>query len=73
MVGTGTLSTAGGVTTATFATNSLAVGNHSITATYAGDGNFNTSTSSTVTEAVARPTPARHFSLPPTLRSSVNR
>ncbi len=44
-LGTGTLSTAGGVTTATFATSSLAVGNHSITATYAGDGNFNTSTS----------------------------
>ncbi len=41
-IGTGTLS--GGV--ATFATSTLVVGNHPITASYGGDGNFNSSTGS---------------------------
>ncbi|HET6930495.1 MAG TPA: Ig-like domain repeat protein [Candidatus Acidoferrum sp.] len=41
-IGTGTLS--GGV--ATFTTSSLPVGNHTITESYGGDGNFNTSTGS---------------------------
>ncbi len=38
VLGTGTLSTSGGLTTATFATSLLGVGKHSITATYGGDG-----------------------------------
>src|SRR4029077_7830681 len=41
-IGSGTLS--GGV--ATFTTSALAVGNHTITANYGGDGNFNVSTGS---------------------------
>lgn len=51
-LGTGTLSTANGVTTATFSTSALAVGAHSITAQYQGDGNFSASTSAAVTENV---------------------
>src|SRR5207244_1906407 len=47
-LGTGTLS--GG--TATFATSALAVGSHSITASYGGDTNFNTSTSAVLTQTV---------------------
>jgi hypothetical protein len=47
-IGQGTLHTAGGLTTATFSTNSLTVGRHKITAIYAsGDGNFNASPAST--------------------------
>ena len=37
MLGTGTLSTTDGLTTATFTTTKLAVGSHSITAVYGGD------------------------------------
>src|SRR5207237_60967 len=40
-LGTGTLSTAGGVTSATFTTSALSTGSHSISARYEGDGNFN--------------------------------
>ncbi len=47
-LGTGTLS--GG--TATFTTSTLAAGSHSITASYGGDGNFNTSTSAVLTQTV---------------------
>src|SRR5207247_2342386 len=51
-LGTGTLSTSGGVTTATFATGSLSKGSHSITAAYAGDTNFSSGTSPAVTQTV---------------------
>src|SRR2546427_556899 len=51
-IGTGTLRTTGGVTTATFSTYGLGVGNHSITAGYVGDGNFNISSSAVVTQSV---------------------
>ncbi len=51
-IGTGTLSTSGGVTTATFSTSSLAIGSHSITAVYAGDTNFTGSTSAVLTQTV---------------------
>jgi hypothetical protein len=49
-LGTGTLN-ANGV--ATFATASLAAGSHTITASYAGDSNFNATTSSALTQVVA--------------------
>jgi hypothetical protein len=55
-LGTGTLSTAGGITTATFATSSLAVGAHSITAAYAGDPSNAVSTSVALTQEVAQVT-----------------
>ncbi|HBI25381.1 TPA: hypothetical protein DDX30_01165 [Candidatus Wolfebacteria bacterium] len=42
---------------ATFATDALAVGAHSITAVYNGDANFNASTSATVSQVVNNPTP----------------
>ena len=45
ILGTGTLSTAGGVTTATFTTAQLCRRTHSITAVYAGDTDDLTSTS----------------------------
>jgi hypothetical protein len=48
-LGTGTLNPSG---EATFTTSSLSVGSHSITAVYGGDGNFLTSTSSALTQAV---------------------
>ncbi|MGO4883556.1 MAG: beta strand repeat-containing protein [Bryobacteraceae bacterium] len=47
----GTGSTAGGV--AVFATSTLAVGKHSITATYAGDATYQTSTSKAVLQTVS--------------------
>jgi hypothetical protein len=47
-LGTGTLSAG----SATFSTSALSVAGHSITAVYAGDGNFNTSTSSALTQTV---------------------
>src|SRR5439155_1104978 len=43
-IGQGTLSTASGVTRATFSTSSLSPGTHTIAASYAGDSNFLTST-----------------------------
>jgi hypothetical protein len=47
-LGTATLSSG----SATFATSLLAVGNHVITVSYAGDSNFNTSTSTAITQTV---------------------
>ena len=52
VLGTGTVTNSGGQTTATFTTSSLAVGTHSITAVYAGDGNYNGSTSPVLTQNV---------------------
>jgi uncharacterized delta-60 repeat protein len=52
LLGSGTLSTANGVTTATFTTASLAVGTHSITATYSGDSNDLPSTSAVLSQTV---------------------
>jgi uncharacterized delta-60 repeat protein len=52
LLGTGTLSTANGVTTATFTTTTLAVGTHSITAVYGGDSNDMGSTSASLSQVV---------------------
>jgi uncharacterized delta-60 repeat protein len=52
LLGTGTLSTAGGLTTATFTMATLAVGTHSITAIYGGDGNDMGSTSAALSQVV---------------------
>ena len=57
-LGKGKLSTTGGVTTATFATKRLAVGNHQITASYAGNGSFNGSVSTVLVQIVNGPTSA---------------
>jgi hypothetical protein len=51
-LGTGRLRTAGGVTTATFTTKLVAQGNHTITASYAGDKNFDASDSEALTQIV---------------------
>src|SRR5207245_2982873 len=51
VIGSGTLS-ATAPFTASFSTGSLAVGTHSITVTYVGDGNFLTSTSAAVSQVV---------------------
>jgi hypothetical protein len=48
-IGTGTTNASG---VATFTTTSLALGGHSITAVYAGDNNYNTSTSSILSQTV---------------------
>jgi hypothetical protein len=53
-LGTGTLSTSGGVTTATFSTSALAVGVHSITAVYSGDTDDAGSTSTVLHFTVGR-------------------
>ncbi len=53
-LGTGTLSTSGGVTKASFTTAKLAVGSHTITAVYSGDANNFTSTSPALTFSVAK-------------------
>src|SRR5207244_4129722 len=50
-IGQGTLSTSAGVTTATFSTSSLTAGNHTIAASYAGNGSFFAS-SATMTQTV---------------------
>jgi uncharacterized protein YjbI with pentapeptide repeats len=47
VLGTGTLSTANGVTTATLTTTGLALGIHTITAAYNGDAHFRTSSTMT--------------------------
>ena len=52
LLGTGTLGTAGGVTTSTFTTNTLAVGTHAITAVYGGDSNDMASTSTVLSQVV---------------------
>jgi hypothetical protein len=49
-LGSGTLNGSG---MASFTTNTLALGTHSITAQYAGDSKFNTNTSAAVTETIA--------------------
>ncbi|HUY35813.1 MAG TPA: Ig-like domain repeat protein [Pirellulales bacterium] len=51
-LGTGTLQAGSGQDQATFATSSLAVGGHNITAVYNGDGNFQGSTSAVVVQTV---------------------
>jgi type II secretory pathway component PulJ len=61
-LGTGTIS--GGV--ATYATTTLSVNSHSITAVYGGDGNYNTSTSSALSQTVNKAIPTV------TVSSSVN-
>src|SRR5207244_2599128 len=53
-IGSRSLTTTAGVTTASFSTYSLAVGSHSITATYADDANFNPSTSSVLSQVVEK-------------------
>ena len=50
------VTTVGGVTTATYATNSLAVGSHSITAVYGGDAIFNASVSAALSHTVSATT-----------------
>jgi hypothetical protein len=45
VLGTATLSTAGGITTATFTTTYVSAGSHSITAAYGGDARSKNSTS----------------------------
>jgi len=52
-IGTGTVSTSNGVTSATFSTSSLSVGSHTITATYSGDANYSSS-SATGGQAVSQ-------------------
>jgi hypothetical protein len=51
-IATGTLSTTAGVTTASFSTSSLVLGTHPITASYAGDVNFNTTSSPLISQLV---------------------
>ena len=51
-LGTGALSTASGVTTATLAVTTLAVGSHTITAAYSGDILYLPETSSPITERI---------------------
>ncbi len=53
-LGTGTLATNTGHVTATYATSALSVASHSITAVYSGTGDFATSTSSALTQAVGQ-------------------
>jgi hypothetical protein len=52
LLGPGTLATVNGQQQATFSTSTLAIGSHSITAVYAGDSNFNGSTSSVLTQQI---------------------
>ena len=57
-LGTATLSTTAGVTTATLTTTALAVGAHSITATYAGNADYKPSTTTTaLSQTVDKATP----------------
>ncbi len=51
-IGTGTLSSIGGVQTATFTTSALTAGSHPITAVYSGDTNFSASTSAVLVQNV---------------------
>jgi autotransporter-associated beta strand protein len=63
-LGFGTLSTAGGVTTATFTTSSLAIGTHSIKAVYSGSTLFAAVASAVLTETVTTvPTRTSNISL----------
>jgi hypothetical protein len=54
ILGTATLSTTGGVTTATFTTGVLGLGAHSVTAIYGGDTYFTDSASAEVSETVTQ-------------------
>ncbi len=56
-IGSGTLSTVSGSQVATFATHTLTVGTHSITAVYVGDAN-NTGSTSSILSQVINPLPA---------------
>ena len=67
-LGQAPLSTTGGVATATYSTSSLTVGSHTITASYAGDGSFLTSSGS-LTQTVSN---TRTISTTTTLTSSAN-
>jgi hypothetical protein len=51
-IGQGTLSTTGGISTASFSTAAWSTATHVITAAYNGDSNFNTSTSTALTQTV---------------------
>jgi hypothetical protein len=55
---------------ATFATSTLAVGSHPITAIYSGDANDSAATSAALTETIAAPLPAAPTSLTATATSS---
>ncbi|HSO93350.1 MAG TPA: Ig-like domain repeat protein, partial [Candidatus Dormibacteraeota bacterium] len=69
VLGTGTLSTSGGVTTASFTTNALSAGLHSLTASYSGDSNFNPSSGAfigTVTDTDLSLTPPAKITVPAT-------
>jgi subtilase family serine protease len=63
-IGTGTLATVAGAQVATFATSTLAVGTHSITAAYGGDANNSASTSAVLSQVINAPT--FHLSTPTT-------
>jgi hypothetical protein len=65
-IGTGTLSTVGGLQVATFTTSTLAVGAHSITAVYGGDANNSGSTSAVLIQTITAVTTTT------TLTSSLN-
>src|SRR5205085_9009798 len=52
-LGQGTLSTVGGISTASFSTSSLTVGSHPLTASFAGNSNF-LSSSGTLTQTVSK-------------------
>ena len=57
VLGTGTLVAGASSSTASFTTSALSVSGHSITAVYAGDSNFITSTSAALTQTVNKATP----------------
>src|SRR5207245_4997731 len=54
LIGSGSLTTTAGVTSANFSTYSLSIGTHSITSSYADDSTFNPSTYSAVTQIVSK-------------------
>ena len=66
VLGTGTLSTGGGVSTATFMTSKLAVGTHSIVAVYGGDTDDLTGSSSAMSFKVAQDAAATSVTASPT-------
>src|SRR5207253_1454383 len=68
MIGSGTLSSTAPFR-ATFTTSTLAVGAHSITASYAGNANFNGSTSAVLTQTV---NPVTGVTIATTIRDSTN-
>src|SRR5262249_34031688 len=53
-LGTGSLSVINGKIVAAFATSKLTAGIHSITAVYAGDANFKTSTTAAISQTIAK-------------------